>query len=206
MSLGQITHGLRSILSSPIIYDTFQSLMGAKKGRVMFAGEFIRAHPGDRVIDFGCGTAEILDYLPSVEYFGFDVSPGYIQAAQSRFGDRAHFECRIITEQDALVLPKFDIALAIGVLHHLDDKVVNSMLRTAFAVLNKGGRLITIDPCYAPDQNALSRLLVSHDRGQNVRDLAGYSALAKVVFADTVAQVRHRAWIPYTHCIMELTK
>lgn len=194
------------MLASPLIYNTFQLVMGARSGRAEFAREFVKARPGDRVIDFGCGTADILDYLPSVEYFGFDISHDYIRSAQMRYGDRAHFECRIITEQDVQNLPKFDIALAIGVLHHLDDEVVNSMLHTAFAALNKGGRLITIDPCHAPDQNALARFLISRDRGQNVRDLAGYSSLAKSVFANTTAIVRHRTWIPYTHCIMECTK
>ena len=158
------------------------------------------------MIDFGCGTADILDYLPPVKYFGFDISPDYIDAAQRRFGDRAHFECRMITEQDAPNLPKFDIALAIGVLHHLGDEMAKAMLRTGFAVINKGGRLVTIDPCLDPDQNALAHFLVSRDRGQNVRDLTGYSSLAKSVFTNTTAIVRHRAWIPYTHCIMECSK
>ena len=160
----------------------------------------------DRVIDFGCGTAEILDYLPSVEYFGFDISHNYIQSAQLRFGKRAHFECRMITEQDAPDLPKFDIALAIGVLHHMDDETANSLLRAAFAVLNKGGRLVTIDPCYDPNQSACACFFVSRDRGQNIRDLAGYSSVAESVFTNTAAIVRHQAWLPYTHCIMECTK
>lgn len=204
--MGQITSGLRSILSNPKIYNASQLIMGAKKGRTTFASEFVRARPMDRVIDFGCGTAEILDYLPSIEYFGFDVSRDYIQSAQMRFGERAHFECRMITKNDAPYLPKFDIALAIGVLHHMDAEVANAMLRTAFSVLKKGGRLVTIDPCYDPNQSVLARFLVSRDRGQNVRDLAGYSSLAESVFTNTTAIVRHRAWIPYTHCIMECTK
>jgi SAM-dependent methyltransferase len=181
--------------------------MGANKELRKFADEFIRARDGDRVVDFGCGTSMILSYLPSsTKYYGFDISHDYIQSAKLRYGNRAHFECRIITEQDATYLPKFDIALALGVLHHLDDEMAHSMLHTAYQVLKKGGRLITIDGCYDTNQTSLARLLVNLDRGQNVRNLADYSSLANAVFSNITAIVRHRAWVPYTHCIMECTK
>ena len=100
----------------------------------------------------------------------------------------------------------FDIVMATGLLHHLGDDEVGALMNLAWSALRDGGRFVTIDPCYAADQNIYSRLLVSRDRGQNVRDLSGYSSLAKSVFTDTTAIVRHRSWIPYTHCIMECTR
>jgi len=181
-------------------------MMGASKGRENFVKEFIRPRYGDRVIDLGCGTAEIIDFLPSVRYYGFDISPDYIRYAQTKFGERAHFEPMIITEHDAPSLPKFDIALVMGVLHHLDDEAVIALLRAAFAVLKIGGRLLTIDPCYVTDQNVLARLLINLDRGKNVRYPTEYSLKAQAIFPKVLAVVRHQAWIPYTHCIMECTK
>jgi ubiquinone/menaquinone biosynthesis C-methylase UbiE len=92
--MGQITTGIRSILSRPTVYDAFQRLMGAQRRRRELATDYIRAQTGDSVLDIGCGTAEILNFLPSVEYFGFDVSKQYIDAAHHRFGQRGHFFAR----------------------------------------------------------------------------------------------------------------
>lgn len=202
----QITTGFRAALSSPMIYDFFQNIMGARSARSEFVREHVRPLPGYRILDIGCGTAKILDYLPDVEYYGFDLSQQYIDEAALRYGTRGHFNCALVEQAMLDHLKPFDIVLAIGVGHHLDDEQAGGLMSLACSALREGGRLVTIDPCYADDQNPVSRFLVSRDRGQNVRDLAGYFALAKSVFADTVAQVRHRAWIPYTHCIMECTK
>lgn len=204
--MAQITTGLRAILSHPRVYMVFQNLMGAQRGRRYFVDQFIRPQPSDKVLDVGCGPADILDFLPDVEYWGFDISTAYIKAAQARFGARGRFAQRQLDETELARLPAFDIALTLGLLHHLDDEAATETLRLAHAVLRPGGRLLTIDPCFAPDQNVFSRFLVKHDRGMNVRDLAGYVALAKPVFENTRSVVRHTRWIPYTHCILECTK
>lgn len=104
-------------------------------------------------------------------------------------------------------LAPFDIVMSTGLLHHLNDEQSVCMMRLAWSALRQGGRLITLDACYAKAQNAISGFLVSRDRGQHVRrDLAGYSSLAQSAFFKKTATVNHRAWIPYTHCIMECTK
>lgn len=204
--MAQITSGIRAILSSPKIYNFFQNIMGAQKARVEFAQEYIRAQPGNHILDLGCGTAEILAFLPDVHYVGFDISEAYVAAARARFGKKGVFECRKLGEAEVLELQKFDIVLVLGVLHHLEDNAARALLRTAHAALRTQGRLVTIDPCHVKGQNMLARILINLDRGKNVRSLDGYTALAKSVFHDTRADIRHRSWIPYTHCIMECTK
>lgn len=204
--MGQVVTGIRRILSSPTIYDAFQNLMGAKRFRRNFVNEFIRAKSGDRVLDIGCGTAEILDFLPDVHYWGVDVSESYIASARRRHGDGGRFECRILSESDVVDLPRFDIVLALGVFHHLDEGSAYRLLRVAHAALRPGGRFVSFDPSYAKDQNPISHFLVSIDRGLNVRDCSGYENMATRVFDNVSAVVRHRAWIPYTHCIMECTR
>ena len=69
--------------------------------------------------------------------------------------------------------------------------------------LNENGKLLTVDPCFVSSQNPIARFLIRHDRGQNVRSLDGYTEIATQVFPNTRAVIRHQAWIPYTHCIME---
>ena len=166
----------------------------------------IRARPADKVLDLGCGTAEILDFLPKIDYVGYDISVEYIEAAKRRFGNRGKFEVKIATETDVTGAGPFDIVLALGVLHHLDDDTALDLMRTAHAALKPGGRLVTFDPVYVLGQNPLARFLISKDRGQNVRDQPGYEKLAKSFFQTVHTTIRHQSWIPYSHCFIEAVK
>lgn len=202
----QITTGLRSVLARPSVYDAFQNVMGAHRIRSQLVSDWIHPFAGSRILDIGCGTARILEYLPDVEYFGFDPSQKYIDKARQRFGDRGEFKCAYVEQADLYKMPTFDIVLATGVLHHLDDKSALSLLELAKSALQKDGRLITIDPCFDPAQNLISRLIVSLDRGQNVRPAKQYEKLACDVFARVEGEIKHRTWIPYTHWVMQCGK
>lgn len=204
--MSQITTGLRSALSHPMVYDFVQGLMGAAKFRDLFASDYIRGSDGDRVLDLGCGTAEILSHLPDVEYIGYDISVAYIEAARRRFGNRAVFNSSILNAQQAEELPSFDIVLALGVLHHLDDEVAANLVETAHVALKPGGRFVTFDPVFAPGQSLMAKFLISKDRGQNVRTQEEYENLAKCRFDNVKTSIRHQRWIPYTHCFIEATK
>jgi SAM-dependent methyltransferase len=204
--MAQITNGVRAVLSHPRVYSSFQSLMGARKFRTNFVSQFVRPFPRMAVIDIGCGPADILAYLTDVNYWGFDISEAYIERARNAFGTRGRFHCKQLQVDDLDRSPRFDVALAIGLLHHLDDKVALNLLQLAHRALKPGGRLLTVDPCLDPSQSPIARFLIRHDRGQNVRDKVGYEALALKVFEAPKAVVSHQAWIPYTHCIIECQK
>lgn len=202
--MAQITTGIRAILSHPLVYDTFQNLLGAKRARTRFANNHLRITPGMRVLDIGCGTAEILDFVPKdIEYTGYDISADYIAYAQKRFADRGTFHARLLTLEEAKTLPPCDVVMAIGVLHHMDDEVVEHFLAIAKAVLKPGGRLVTLDPAYTAGQNPIAKFLIDRDRGQNVRRQEAYEALAHKAFQEVKGTVTHQAWIPYTHFNME---
>lgn len=202
--MSQITSGIRSVLSHPRVYDTLQHIMGAQAIRRDLVDHFIRPAPGSRVLDIGCGTAEILPFLPEgVEYWGYDISQAYISAARKRFGERGHFTCGLLDRAELARLPKFEAVIAVGVLHHMDDPVAAELFALARQALGEGGRVITIDPCLSPGQNPVARWLILHDRGQNVRTQAGYRDLPAKSFARIDGTLRHRIWIPYTHWIME---
>ena len=204
--MAQITNGVRAVLSHPRVYSSFQSLMGAHKFRTNFVSQFVRPFPRMAILDIGCGPADILAYLPDVNYWGFDISEAYIERARNAFGTRGRFHCKQLQVDDLDGLQRFDVALAIGFLHHIDDQVALNVLQLAHQALKPGGRLLTVDPCLESSQGFIARFLVRHDRGQNVRDKGGYEALALSVFKAPNVVVRHQAWIPYTHCIMECQK
>lgn len=204
--MSQTTTGIRAALSHPRVYDAFQWLMGGPVGRADFARHMIRAPAGARVLDIGCGTGDILAYLPAgVDYTGYDISPDYIAAAQRRFGTRGQFRCGILDRPQVLALPPFDVVVASGVLHHLDDDTARDVMETVSIALRDGGRFVSIDPVLVPAQNPVARFIIKRDRGLNVRDPEGYQSLVGPAFTDVRGVLRHRVWIPYTHWMMEAT-
>jgi SAM-dependent methyltransferase len=141
-----------------------------------------------------------------VDYIGYDPSENYIQHAKRRFGNRGQFHVGFFNGLELEKHTSFDIVLATGLLHHMDDAQLTSMMALAHRALKPGGRLITIDPVFFNPQNPIAKILIKMDRGQNVRTGKGYSELASHVFSEVKGLVRHRTWVPYTHWIMECRK
>jgi 2-polyprenyl-3-methyl-5-hydroxy-6-metoxy-1,4-benzoquinol methylase len=188
------------------VYSLFQRMLGASQVRTWFVDEVLRPRTGMRMLDIGCGPADILDHLPAVDYQGYDISEDYIERARGKYGPRGEFHCGELTSTDVAAMPPFDVVLVLGVLHHLDDSGATALLRLASNALRPGGRVITMDPVLEPGQHPIARFLVKRDRGQNVRTRDGYSALACAVFESPIVTVRHKSGIPYTHCVMECTR
>src|ERR1700745_1432862 len=117
----KLRDGLYSLLSLPSVYRLFRTIVRGDACRI-YVSEYVRHAPGDKVLDIGCGPGDILEDLPAVDYLGFDISPKYVEAARKRFGRRGRFFCANVgltaTDQEAA---SFDLVLATGVLHHLDD-------------------------------------------------------------------------------------
>jgi len=204
--MSQVTTGIRALLSSPLLYELFQRLMGADKNRKRFVSEFITPYPATNILDIGCGPAGILDYLPNSNYYGFDISETYISKARKIYGDKGIFFLKYLTDEDIEVLPKFDLVLLSGVLHHVDDATSIHILNLAYKALKPNGRLITTDGCIVKGQNPLARFLIKQDRGQNIKTEDGYLQLAKNVFQNVESSIHHSAWIPYTLCYMVCTR
>lgn len=206
--MSQVTHGIRSLLSHPILYDLTQAAFGAARSRKRLVRDYIRPKPDAYVIDIGCGTGEILPYLPSgVRYVGFDLSEHYIESARKRYGDRGRFECMDVANFRASENEGADLIIAIGLLHHLDDIQVANLIETAWSKLKVGGRFITLDGTLVPEQSSLARFLILKDRGMNIRSPEAYESLAGRRFTEIRRTVRHDMLrIPYTHCILECTR
>ncbi len=204
--MSQTTSGLRAALSLPSVYDFVQNLVGAARARRELSAHYLRAESGQLLVDVGCGTGEMLDFLPAgVRYVGFDLSQRYIDAARRRYGERARFECLDVAEAGRLDIHDVDIALAFGLLHHLDDHEVLGLLHALARLLGPNGRILTIDPTLSPGQHPVAAFVARRDRGQNVRSPEAYRALAALVFDRVDCEVRHDLLrIPYSHCILQM--
>jgi cyclopropane fatty-acyl-phospholipid synthase-like methyltransferase len=181
-------------------------LVGRDSARLAYAQEHLRVQPGQRVLDVGCGTGDILQFLPPVQYVGYDLSQHYIARARRRFGQRGEFRCRAVSEDLPLEARSFDVVIAHGLLHHVGDEDARTLFRISRRALRPGGRLVTFDGCFTEDQSATARLALSLDRGRHVRERASYERLARTEFDQVRSFVRHDLLrIPYTHLIMECT-
>lgn len=196
-----------SLLALPSVYRLFIRIVVGDGYRIHMS-EHVKPVTDEKVFDIGCGPGDILEYLPSVHYVGFDINPKYINAAQLRFGGRGRFFCGDVglssLDEEA---GTFDLALATGVVHHLDDVQADRLFELACRVLKPGGRLVTYDGCLVAGQPRLARWVVSRDRGQFVRTPEHYQKLATRYFPQVKAVVRHDLLrIPYTHLILQCSK
>ena len=126
------------------------------------------------MLDVGCGPAQILDALPKINYYGFDINPIYITSAKKKYRDRGKFFCKKITSKNIKYLPKFDHILLLGILHHLTDKEINILMTNIKKVLKKNGNIITLDNIFIKNQNFIAKFLIEMDKGNNVRSKTGY--------------------------------
>lgn len=199
--------GVWRLLTNPVVYEAVQHLAGARRWLRRFARDTIDAHPGDCLLDIGCGPGALLNYLPKITYIGLDRNESYIAQAKRVYGDRGNFVCDDVANFGALGFPLADVAVAIGLLHHLDDDLSRELLSAVVKALKPGGRLITADPCFHPGQSPIIRFVVAHDRGQNVRNFAQYGELVGSVFPKTRMSLDSSHFpFPHSVCVVEATR
>ena len=126
----QVETGIRSILKAPIVYEAWQSALGANRKRNIQRDDYIRPFKGMNIFDIGCGPAEILNHLEDVNYLGADLSAPYIEQAKNKYGEKGEF---FVGSADALPPrdEKFDLVMALGLLHHLEDEECICLLYTS---------------------------------------------------------------------------
>jgi SAM-dependent methyltransferase len=204
----QSDSGLLRWLKVPFLYNLFQGVVGGNALRRRVIQNHVRAKAGDKVIDIGCGPAQALQCLPDVEYLGLDINPDYIGFARRTLGSKGTF---VVGDTRSLrgdsQFKDADIVMAIAVLHHLDDEDAAQCIRFAYDALKTRGRFITHDPCWIPNQGALSKYIMSNDRGRNIRTEQQYRQLAAKVFRNVDAWVDTKSMrIPYVTVVLECEK
>jgi cyclopropane fatty-acyl-phospholipid synthase-like methyltransferase len=170
----------------------------------MLVEQYVQPYPGQRILDLGCGTSRILTFLPEdIEYVGYDESEAYINSARHYFGQRGSWKIQPLDQLEPSERGSFDLVMAIGVIHHLDDSSATTMLQFARSALAPSGRFLSTDPCFTDQQSYLARFLVGMDRGRFVRDADQYRALLATTFPNGLTEIRQDLLrFPYTHIVM----
>ncbi len=210
--MSQIVRGIRGILESPFIFNFFQNIVGAQNARKRLVEEFIRPFRGARILDIGCGTGEILNFLPEdVKYLGCDISRHYIDHAKRRYKKKrnTNFICSDVRNLSELSknTDRYNIILAINFLHHLDDHQAKDLFKDIHYLLADEGVVVTSDSVLITGQSRIAQYIIQKDRGQNVRTPEGYINLASDKFeVIEMSILNNLIWIPYSHIILRFAK
>jgi SAM-dependent methyltransferase len=202
--MSQKETGLHKIFSYPLIYSLTQKVMSGISVRSNLVKEI---KYNSKVLEVGCGTAKIIESLPPVHYYGYDISNKYINYAKKKYTLKNYFFfCKKFSNKEINKIPKFDFILLFGLIHHLNDKDLHKLLPVIKKVLKKNGKLITCDPVFIKNQNFIAQFLIKNDVGDNVRNTNTYLKLLKKHFKNIEYKIKKQVFIPYTWFSTECTK
>lgn len=162
------------IMERPLVYNLWSSLHFLPRLREITQAMQENGHP--RILDLGCGTGLFKKYYPDCSYVGIDINARYIDHARRNItghfilGDMLKLERHIGSS-------RFNHIIANGVLHHLDDIGVTTLMKQVGPHLASGGSIIVVDHLYHERLRPINKMLLHLDRGSYRRTEAHYRGL-----------------------------
>jgi len=196
--MSQRINQIYNFINSPLVYRIIQYIMSGTSFRNSIIKKNIKKS-NLKILDIGCGPAQILEQIPRCDYYGYDIDQRSIQYAKKKYRKKNyHFYCKKFNKTEIKKLPKFDFVIFFGILHHLSNKEADKMLTLCKRTMKKNSKLLTEDPILVEKQNIIAKFLIEKDRGINVRQKKEYINLLKKHFKKIKNKVTHQFFIPYT--------
>jgi ubiquinone/menaquinone biosynthesis C-methylase UbiE len=158
-----LTGLLHRLVAMPWIYDSVQTLVGAKKVRSRLAMQVKKISAPKMVLDIGGGTGLVGElYDRNTKYVCLDIDPvklrGFLAKNPGGIGLLA----------DAGKLPladgSVDMVVCTNVTHHLQDELLDRMFAETARVLTAHGKFVLSDALWAPERK-VGKFIWSVDRG-----------------------------------------
>ncbi len=146
------------MVTIPSIHKGLMFSLGADKAITRYVNEILQPTPGMKMLDVGCGPANILSYLPPLDYTGIDLNEKHIAYARRRYGDRGRFIVGNAGDDLKQEGKQFDLINVSALLHHIADDEAISLFASLAGLLKPQGRIVTIDNVWLPRQRVAVRL------------------------------------------------
>ena len=117
--MAQRISGAYRLITIPSIYKGLMFALGADRAIRHYVDEVLQPKPGMKVLDVGCGPANILAYLPLVDYTGIDLNEKHIAYARQLYGGRGRFIVGSAAADLKQEERSFDLINVSALLHHL---------------------------------------------------------------------------------------
>lgn len=191
-----------NLFDNASLYKVFQFAVSRRNTLSVIREEVLKPDGVQDVLDFGCGIGYHALEFPEANYLGIEPLQSCVRKAQDLFsGSNRRFILGDHITLEEIPDSSYDLIIAMGVLHHIDDNIVSKFLEESYRILRTGGRLATYDPVLHADQSFLSRWVVKRDRGKWVRTESEYSNLLAASFPGKVNRKIYTGLlrIPYDH-------
>jgi SAM-dependent methyltransferase len=203
LKVAQRISGAYRLITIPSIHKMLMFSLGADRAITRYIQEILQPKPGMKILDVGCGTANILSYLPPCDYTGIDLNEKHIAFARQQYGNRGRFVVGNAANDLGQEENTFDLINVSALLHHLGDNEAVSLFASLKSLLTANGRIVTIDNVWLPKQRVAVKLINKLDSGINIRTPEGYFGLLSGLGLDLQTYVFNDLLrIPYDHFIM----
>jgi SAM-dependent methyltransferase len=200
---------ISQVFDNAKLYETFQFFVAKNSTHRIIRDEIIKPVGVSEVLDFGCGIGYHSKLFTTANYLGIEPLASCIKMANANYsGSNVEFRLGDHSLLKTLKSESFDLVVAIGVLHHIDNEILERFSQEAYRVLRPGGRLTTFDPVFHSEQSKISKWVVSQDRGEWVRTEQHYLDLIKKHFPGRVETRIYSKLlrIPYDHIAINAFK
>ena len=146
----------------PKFYDWIQIL--ATGGYLSKISKDLLFLENKSVLDIGCGTGTLIEYLNPKSYFGVDINSEFIKLARKKYPG---FKFKILNIVDEKFPDgEFEFVFMMNVLHHLtDDQIIK-----VFKKIKKSGYSREFVIVESKPDNFLGKFLGKFDAGSNFRE------------------------------------
>lgn len=154
----------------PKVYDYIQIL--ATGGFLKKVSEELKFMNDQSIMDIGCGTGTLVEYINPKEYLGVDLNPDFIKLARKKYPQYDFKVLNIVTQK--FPEKKFKFIFIMNVLHHLTDTQIGIML-TKIKKTALFDEFIIVE---SKPRNLIGKILGRFDAGSNFRK---YDDLKEIV-------------------------
>jgi ubiquinone/menaquinone biosynthesis C-methylase UbiE len=174
--MGLLAKVVERVSDHPVLFIFFRSLLEndfqeirARIRRDLVLGKGLRS------LDLACGPGAFSDLFDGDDYVGVDLNRRYIDHARRQ--GKGTF---VVGDARRVELPdgRFDQILIFGLLHHLSDADVRSVLRECRRLLVAGGHVLVIEDIPTLSRlNLIGHLIHSVENGEHIRPPEEYRRL-----------------------------